>query len=78
MSRVRGSLNATITGKPDQVCCAIGAYRIRCIWGKTAFSGIHLSCVQVFKSTFRAMRFQDLHGLQKLGSCEASFGAKVV
>jgi len=25
-----------------------------------------------------AMSFQDLHWLQKLGSCKASFGAKVI
>jgi len=33
---------------------------------------------EVFRSMFRAMSFQDLHWLQKLGSCKASFGAKVV
>jgi len=39
-----------------------------------------MSCVKVFRSTFRAMSFQDLHWLQKLGSCtcKASFGTKVV
>jgi len=37
-----------------------------------------MSCVKAFRSTFRAMSFQDLHWLQKLGSCKASFGAKVV
>jgi len=37
-----------------------------------------MSCVIVFRSTFRAMNFQDLHWLQKLGSCKASFRAKVV
>jgi len=37
-----------------------------------------MSCVKVFRSTFRAMSFQDLHWLQKLGSCKASFGAKVI
>jgi len=36
------------------------------------------SCVKVFRSTFKAISFQDLHWLQKLGSCKASFGAKVV
>ena len=35
-------------------------------------------CVKAFRSTFRAVSFQDLHWLQKLGSCKASFGAKVV
>jgi len=37
-----------------------------------------MGCVKVFRSTFRAMSLQDLHWLQKLGSCKASFGAKVV
>ena len=37
-----------------------------------------MSCVKSFRSTFRAMSFQDLHWLQKLGSCKESFGAKVV
>ena len=37
-----------------------------------------MNCVKVFTSTFKAMIFQDLHWLQKLGSCKASFGAKVV
>ena len=32
----------------------------------------------VFRSPFRAMSFKDLHWLQKLVSCKASFGAKVV
>jgi len=37
-----------------------------------------MSCVKAFRSMFRAMNFQDLHWLQKLESCKASFGAKVV
>jgi len=37
-----------------------------------------MSCLKVFRNTFRAMSFKDLHWLQKLGSCKASFGAKVV
>jgi len=37
-----------------------------------------MTCVKVFRSTFRAMRFQDMHWLQKLGSRKASFGDKVV
>jgi len=37
-----------------------------------------MSCVKVFRSTFKAMSVQGLHWLQKLGSCKASFGAKVV
>jgi len=36
------------------------------------------SCVKDFRSTFMAMSFQELHWLQKLGSCKASFGAKVI
>ena len=37
-----------------------------------------VNCVEVFTSTFKAMSFQGFHWLQKLGSCKASFGAKVV
>jgi len=38
-----------------------------------------MNCVKVFTSTSKAMSFQGLHWwLQKLGSCKASFGAKVV
>jgi len=37
-----------------------------------------MTCVKVFRSTFKAMSFQSLHWLLKLGSCKASFGAKVV
>jgi len=37
-----------------------------------------VNCVKVFRSTFKAMSFQGLHLLQKLGSCKASFGPKVV
>jgi len=37
-------MDATISGKTDQVSCAFGARRIRCVWGKTAFSGIHELC----------------------------------
>jgi len=37
-----------------------------------------MSCVKIFRSTFKAMSFQGLHWLQKLGSSKASFGAKVV
>jgi len=44
MSRVRGSLNATISGKMSQVFCAFGSYRIRCVWGKMFFSGIRELC----------------------------------
>jgi len=51
----------------DQVC--LGVKRLY-----LAF----ISCVEVFSSTFKAMSFQGLHWLQKLGSCKAAFGAKVV
>ena len=37
-----------------------------------------MNCVKAFRSTFRAMSFQDLHWLQKLGSCKSSFLATVV
>ena len=77
MSRVRGSLNATISGKTDQVSYVFGAYRISLFGAKWLFLA-SMSCVKVFRSTFRAMSFQDLHWLQKLGSCKPSFGAKVV
>jgi len=33
------------------------------------------SCVKVFRSKFKAMRFQGLYWLQKLRSGRASFGA---
>jgi len=34
MSRVRGSLNATISGKTDQVSYVVGAKRIMCVGAK--------------------------------------------
>jgi len=37
-----------------------------------------MNCVKVFTSTFKAMSFQGLHWWQNVGSCKASFGAKVV
>jgi len=37
-----------------------------------------MSCVKAFRSTVRAMRFQDLQWLQTLGSGKTLFGAKVV
>ena len=49
MSRVRGSLNAAISGKTDQVSCAFAALRIRCVWDKTTFSGIHELCESFLK-----------------------------
>jgi len=44
MSRLRGSLNAIISGKTDQMSCLFGVLRIRGVWGKIAFSGIHELC----------------------------------
>jgi len=35
-------------------------------------------CVKVFRSKFKAMRFQGWHWLQTLGSGKTSFGAKLV
>jgi len=64
------------------------AKRIRClaplankgsgVFGAKRVFLASMNCVKVFRSTFKAMSFQDLHWLQKLGSCKASFGAKVV
>jgi len=36
-----------------------------------------MNCMKVFRSTFKAMPFQVLNWLQKLGPCKASFGAQV-
>jgi len=66
-SRCQGSLNATISGETDQVYL-----------GQNGFFLASMSCVKVFRSTFRVMSFQDMHWLQTLGPCKASFGAKVV
>jgi len=64
------------------------AKRIRClvplahngsdVFGAKRLFLASMTCLKVFRSTFRAMRFQDLHWLQTLGSRKASFGAKVV
>jgi len=64
------------------------AKRIRClvplahngsgVFGAKRIFLASMSCVKVFRSMFRAVSFQDLLWLQKLGSCKASFGAKVV
>jgi len=51
----------------DQVCL-----------GQTKPYLASMSCVKVFRSKFKAMSFHDLHWLQKLGSDNAVFGAKVV
>ena len=62
--------------------------RVRCLVplarnGSDVFGAMRLflastSRVKVFRSTFKATSFQGLHWLQKLGSCKASFRAKVV
>jgi len=64
------------------------AKRIRClvslahngsgVFGAKRLFLASMSYVKVFRSTYKAMSFQHLHWLQKLGSCKASFGAKVV
>jgi len=36
------------------------------------------SCVKVFRSKLKPLRFHGLHWLQKFGSGKASLGAKVV
>jgi len=77
MSRVRGSLNATISGKTDQVSCAL-VHNGSGVFGAKRLYLASMSCMKVFRSMFRAMSFQVLHWLQKLRSCKASFGTKVV
>ena len=64
------------------------AKRIRClvplahngssVFGEKRLFLASMSCVKAFRSTFRAMSFQDLNWLQTVGSCKASFGVKVV
>jgi len=64
------------------------AKRIRClvplayngsgVFGAKRLFLASMSCVKAFRSASRAMSFQDLHWLQKLGSCKTSFGVKVV
>jgi len=64
------------------------AKRVRClvslshngsgVFGAKRLFLASMSCVNVLRSTFKAMSFQGLHWLQKFGSCKASFGAKVV
>jgi len=70
-------LNATISGKTDQVSMHL-AHNGSGVFGAKRLFLASMSCVKVFRNMFRAMTFQDLHWLQKLGSCKASFGAKVV
>jgi len=65
-------LNATISGKTDQVSLAHNGSRI--VGAKRLFL-ISTSCVKDLEAT---LSFQVLHWLQNLGSSKASFGAKVV
>jgi len=78
MSWVRGSLNATTSGKTDQVSCALARDQGVLYKGSGCFILASMRCVKAFRSTFRATSFQDLHWLQKLGSCTASIGAIMV
>jgi len=75
MSRVKGSLNATISDKMGQVSLS---HKGSGVFGVKRLFLASMSCVKALRSTFKAMSFQDLHWLQKIGSCKASFGAKVV
>jgi len=59
-------------------CLASLAYNGSGVFGAIRPYLASTSCVKVFKSKFKAMSFRGLHWLQKLGSCKASFGAKVV
>jgi len=77
MSKVRGSLNATISGETDQVSCVFGTYGSGVSGAKRPYLA-STSCVKVSRSKFKAMSFHGWHWLQKLGSGIASFGVKVV
>ena len=71
MSRVRGSLNATISDKGVR-CLVPLAHNGSGVFGAKRLFLASMSCVKVFTSTFKAMSFQGLHWLQKLGSCKQS------
>jgi len=60
------------------MCLVLSAHNGSSVFGAKQLFLASISCVKAFRSTFRAMSFQDLHWLQKLGSCKASFGTKVV
>jgi len=51
----------------DQVCL-----------GQNGFILASTSCVKVFRSKFKAMSYQGLYWLQKVGFGKALFGAKMV
>jgi len=81
------NLTAYVKGEGIFECYHFGQ-RIRCVvplahngsgvFGAKQLFLASMSCVKAFRCTLRAMSFQDLQWLQKLGSCKASFGAKVV
>jgi len=62
----------------DIRCLVSLAHNGSSVFGAKRLFLASMSCVKVFRSTFKAMSFQGLHWLQKLGSCKESFGAKVV
>jgi len=59
-------------------CLVSLAYNGSGVFGAKRLFLASMSCVKVSRSTFKAMSFQGLHWLQKLGTCKVSFGAKVV
>jgi len=70
-----GSLNATISSKRIR-CLVPLAHNGSGVFGEKRLFLASMSCVKVFRSTFKPVSFQDLDWLQKIGSCKASFGAK--
>jgi len=65
--------------RTKRVRCLVSlAYNGSGVFGAKRLFLASMSCVKAFRSTFKAMRFQGLHWLQKLGSCKASFGVKIV
>jgi len=75
MPKVRGSLNASISGKRDKVSLAHNGSGV---FGANRPFLASTSCVKVFRSKLKPMRFHGLHSLQMLESGKTSFGAKVV
>jgi len=68
-------LNATISGKTDQVSLAHNGLGV---FGAKQLFLTSTSFVKVFRRKFKAMSFQVLYWLQQWGSGKASFGTKVV
>jgi len=58
MSTMRGSLNATISGKTDQVSLAHNGSGV---FGTKRLFLASTSYVKVFRSTFNATSFQGMH-----------------